>query len=89
MWGLFKISHALEDKLCVHFTNQWQFKGGFLDFFYLCTLFNTASSAAPQIPNVSEDAGIEPRTVATLALAAYLLSNKYICTLYMIKLWVQ
>ncbi len=70
----------MADKLRVHFTNQWQFEGGFLDFFYLCTLFNSASSVAPQIPNVSEDAGIESRTVA-LALAAYLLSNKYIvCT---------
>ncbi len=34
-------------------------------FGFLCTSFNTASSAAPQIP----DAGMEPRTVATLALA--------------------
>jgi hypothetical protein len=35
--------------------------------YFLCT---TASSAAPQIPyTVSADAGIEPRTVATLALA--------------------
>jgi hypothetical protein len=32
---------------------------------FLCTLFNTASFAAP----VSEDAKTEPRTVATLALA--------------------
>jgi hypothetical protein len=36
----------------------------------LCTLFNTASSAAPQISTVSEDAGIDPRTVATSALTA-------------------
>jgi hypothetical protein len=28
---------------------------------------------------VSEDAGIEPRTVASLTLAAYLLSSKYKC----------
>jgi hypothetical protein len=33
-----------------------------------CTVFNTALSAAPQIPD-SEDAGIEPRTVATSAMA--------------------
>jgi hypothetical protein len=33
-----------------------------------CTVFNTASSAAPQIPD-SEDAGIEPMTVATSAMA--------------------
>jgi hypothetical protein len=36
-----------------------------------CTLYNTVSSAASQI-SVSEDAGIEPRTVATLPLG-YLL----------------
>jgi hypothetical protein len=38
-------------------------------FFLLCTLFHTASSAAPQTFNVSEDAGIEPRIAATFALA--------------------
>ncbi len=32
-------------------------------------LFSTPSSAAPSDSSVSEDAGIEPRTVATLALA--------------------
>jgi hypothetical protein len=36
--------------------------------FFVCTLFNTASSAAPQI-TVSEDSGIEPSTVATFAIA--------------------
>ncbi len=46
-------------------------KGGFLDFFlFLCKLFNTASLAAPQIPFWPEDAGIKPRTVATLAMTA-------------------
>jgi hypothetical protein len=43
--------------------------GRFFGFFYICTVFNTASFAAPQI--VSEDAGIEPRTVATLALTVW------------------
>jgi hypothetical protein len=38
-----------------------------LDFF-LCTLFSTASSAVPSDDTVSEDAGIEPKTVATSAL---------------------
>jgi hypothetical protein len=32
---------------------------------YLCTSLNTASSAAPKIP---EETGIEPTTVATFAL---------------------
>jgi len=35
----------------------------------LLTIFNTASSAAPQIPTVLTDAGIEPTTVSTGALA--------------------
>ncbi len=43
--------------------------GRFLDFFSLCTVFNTASSATPSDSTVSEDAGIEPRTVETSALA--------------------
>ncbi len=37
-------------------------------FFFICRLFNTAPSAAAQIPLQSEDAGIGPSTVATLAL---------------------
>jgi hypothetical protein len=38
-------------------------------FGFLYTLFNTASSAAPSDSTVSADDWIEPRTVATLALA--------------------
>ncbi len=49
--------------------------------FFLCTVFNTASSPAPQIA-VSEDAGIEPRTVATSALAARRSANAEVAFLY-------
>ncbi len=35
----------------------------------ICKLFNTSSSAAPSDSTVSEDARMEPRTVATLTLA--------------------
>ncbi len=46
-------------------------KWDYFDSFLLCALLNPASYAAPQIPlHVSEDAGIEPRTVATLALTS-------------------
>jgi len=45
------------------------FKEDFVGWF-LCTLFNTASSAMHlSDSSVSEDAGSEPRNVATLALA--------------------
>jgi hypothetical protein len=45
-------------------------KGGFFWSIFLCTIFNTASSAAPSDTTVSEDAGIEPRTVATTTASA-------------------
>jgi hypothetical protein len=35
----------------------------------ICTLFNTVFICLPSDSTVSEDAGIEPRTVATLAMA--------------------
>ncbi len=44
------------------------FKTYFLSFIFLCTLSNTASSAAPQNSTVLKDGGIEPWTVAALAL---------------------
>jgi hypothetical protein len=41
---------------------------------FLCTLYNTASSAAPQIPLFQEDAGIEIKDCSdffTVTLTAY------------------
>ncbi len=50
---------------CKNYSEVLFCKGDFLDF--LCTIFNTASSDS----TVSEDAGIERRTVATTALAVW------------------
>ncbi len=56
---------------CLQTFNSFFYKGDFFGFFCYCTLFNTASSAAPSDSTVLEDAGIEPRNaVATSALTA-------------------
>jgi hypothetical protein len=38
--------------------------------YFLCTFFNTASSADPSDYSVSADAGIEPRTVAHFGIGS-------------------
>jgi hypothetical protein len=45
-------------------------QGDFLRFFSLCTVIHHCFICRPSDSIVSEDAGIEPRTVATSALAA-------------------
>jgi hypothetical protein len=54
-------------RLFIHTVHMYS-EGDIFSFVHY-PLFNTASSAAPHIPPVSEDAGIEPRTVATSTLA--------------------
>jgi hypothetical protein len=71
----------MEDKLCVHFTNQRQFKGGFFGLFVRYSILLHLSPLRIQMCHRMHE--IEPRT---LALTAYLLSNKYIY-MYKIKLW--
>ncbi len=56
------IQHLNNLYFSIILTSELMLKADFLNF--LCTLFNTASCAASQISTVSEDAGIEPKTVA-------------------------
>ncbi len=51
-------------------------------FFLLMYVIQPCCICHPSNSTVSEDAGIAPRTVATLALTAYLLSNKQKCTIF-------
>jgi hypothetical protein len=55
-------------------------KGGFLGDFFMY-LIQLCFMCRPSDSTVSTDAKTEPRTVATIALAAYLLSNKYKVTM--------
>ncbi len=63
-------SRVLGLRHCIHHHSSvfvLVFKRDFSDF--LCTLFNAALSAAPQIPLCRRMLGFEPRTVATSGLA--------------------
>ncbi len=46
------------------------FEGAFLDFFFLCGIIHRCIICRPSDSTLSENAGIGPRTVATLALTA-------------------